>query len=129
MKLWTLRDANRALPLVKRIARDIVELVREMQSLHEIAESCKQRGSPDEARAALEQFRERGSRMERLEEEMSELGVELKDHRTGLLDFPAELDGETVLLCWKLGEDRIDHWHDLVSGFAGRKPVHGHFEA
>jgi hypothetical protein len=55
------------------------------------------------------------------------LGAEVKGVEHGLVDFPSLLDGETeVLLCWKLGEKRIDHFHDPEAGFAGRRPVQGH---
>ncbi len=56
---------------------------------------------------------------------LEELGVQLKDLETGLVDFPAVLPetGETVLLCWRVGEDAIAHWHGLDEGFAGRKPL------
>jgi hypothetical protein len=128
MKKWTLTDANRALPLVKRIVRDLVDQVRELDSLAEIAEAKKQQNKPDEARTVLQQVESRMPALRALEDELRELGIQLKDHRTGLIDFPAELQGEDVLLCWKLGENRIDHWHDLESGFAGRKPTAGHFE-
>ena len=40
-----------------------------------------------------------------------------------LLDFPCRVDGEIVLLCWKLGEEKITHWHSPEEGFAGRKPI------
>jgi len=48
--------------------------------------------------------------------------VQVKDLDVGLLDFPCKVDGEIVLLCWKLGETKIGFWHDTNSGFAGRKP-------
>jgi hypothetical protein len=51
------------------------------------------------------------------------MGVEVKDLDIGLLDFPCEVDGQIVLLCWKLGEKGITHWHGVSEGFAGRKPV------
>jgi hypothetical protein len=56
---------------------------------------------------------------------LEELGVQLKDLETGLVDFPAvhPETGETVLLCWRVGEDAIAHWHGLDEGFAGRKPL------
>jgi len=62
-------------------------------------------------------------------EELSNLGVELKDPNIGLVDFPARLEGRVVYLCWRLGEETIDHWHELASGFSGREPVEGNFEA
>lgn len=55
--------------------------------------------------------------------ELTRLGVEVKGLDQGLLDFPSERDGRAVYLCWKLDEPDITHWHDLTSGFAGRKPL------
>jgi hypothetical protein len=55
--------------------------------------------------------------------EIEATGVQVKDMDTGLLDFPCVVEGETILLCWKLGEERITHWHGVEEGFAGRKPV------
>lgn len=56
-------------------------------------------------------------------EQLEELGVHVKDPDSGLLDFPAVRHGEPVLLCWRPGEDEVAWWHDLVEGFAGRKPI------
>jgi hypothetical protein len=55
--------------------------------------------------------------------EIESTGVQVKDMDTGLLDFPCVVEGETILLCWKLGEERITHWHGFEEGFAGRKPI------
>jgi hypothetical protein len=55
--------------------------------------------------------------------EIDAMGVQVKDIDIGLLDFPCEVDGQIVLLCWKLGEQSITHWHGVSEGFAGRKPV------
>lgn len=52
-----------------------------------------------------------------------ELGIVLRDISSGLVDFPAERDGEPIYLCWRRGENRVDHWHDRESGFAGRQPI------
>jgi hypothetical protein len=51
------------------------------------------------------------------------IGVQVKDLDIGLLDFPCEVEGRTILLCWKLGEPGITHWHSTDEGFAGRKPI------
>ena len=56
-------------------------------------------------------------------DEIDAMGVQVKDLDIGLLDFPCEVDGRTVLLCWKLGEQSITHWHGVSEGFAGRKLV------
>ena len=55
--------------------------------------------------------------------EIDSIGVQVKDLSIGLLDFPCEVEGKTILLCWKLGEPAITHWHGLQEGFAGRKPI------
>jgi hypothetical protein len=56
-------------------------------------------------------------------DDLTRLGVEVKDVDEGLVDFPALRGGETVLLCWKLGEDEIGYWHTIDGGFAGRRPL------
>ena len=55
--------------------------------------------------------------------EIDSIGVQVKDLDIGLLDFPCRVEGNIVLLCWKLGEKSITHWHGTQEGFAGRKPI------
>lgn len=55
--------------------------------------------------------------------EIDSIGVQVKDIDIGLLDFPCEVEGKTVLLCWKMGENSITHWHGTDEGFAGRKLI------
>jgi hypothetical protein len=55
--------------------------------------------------------------------EIDSIGVQVKDIDIGLLDFPCEVEGQIILLCWKLGEKSIAHWHGTQEGFAGRKPI------
>lgn len=55
--------------------------------------------------------------------EIDSIGVQVKDLDIGLLDFPCVVEGQIVLLCWKLGEKSITHWHGTQEGFAGRKPI------
>jgi hypothetical protein len=69
---------------------------------------------------------QREKAVQRVKDAMAEIdamGVQVKDLDIGLLDFPCEVDGQIVLLCWKLGEQSITHWHGVSEGFAGRKPV------
>jgi hypothetical protein len=69
---------------------------------------------------------EREKAVQRIKDLLAEIdatGVQVKDLDIGLLDFPCEVEGQTVLLCWKLGENRITHWHTVSEGFAGRKPI------
>lgn len=69
---------------------------------------------------------EREKTIQRVKDTLAEIdatGVQVKDLDIGLLDFPCDVEGHTVLLCWKLGEKGITHWHDTSEGFAGRKPI------
>ena len=59
--------------------------------------------------------------------EIDDIGVQVKDLDTGLLDFPCRIDDEIVLLCWKSGEPAIEHWHTIESGFKGRQPIDDRF--
>jgi hypothetical protein len=56
-------------------------------------------------------------------EYLAERGILLRDPDTGLIDFPAELDGKDVFLCWRLGEQDVAYYHGLHSGFSGRRPL------
>ena len=69
---------------------------------------------------------ERAKAEQRVKDALAEIdatGVQVKDLDIGLLDFPCQVDGQTILLCWKLGEKAITHWHGVEEGFAGRKPI------
>ena len=55
--------------------------------------------------------------------ELTDLGVEMKGFDVGLVDFPGEMDGRPVCLCWRLGEPAVAHWHERDAGFAGRRPL------
>lgn len=69
---------------------------------------------------------EREKAIQRIKDALAEIdatGVQVKDIDIGLLDFPCKVEGEVVLLCWKLGESKITHWHGTSEGFAGRKPI------
>jgi len=62
-------------------------------------------------------------RMERHVAQIVDWDITLRDIETGLVDFPALVNGRQVCLCWRFGEDAVDWWHELDSGFAGRKPL------
>src|SRR5246127_3602497 len=69
---------------------------------------------------------EREKTIQRVKDAIAEIdatGVQVKDLDIGLLDFPCKVEGEIILLCWKLGEQGITLWHGVSEGFAGRKPI------
>jgi hypothetical protein len=70
-----------------------------------------------------EDFSALATELETTLERLLELGVHVKDLDSGLVDFPALRHGQEVLLCWQVGEESVDYWHDHEEGFAGRKPI------
>lgn len=117
---FTLEEANKSLSLVRRIVGDIVRSHAEAVQV----QAASERAAGKKEQASL-QVRLEGL-MEQLEDYVDELagvGCELKDHENGLIDFIGTHQGRDVYLCWKLGEEKITHWHELDAGFAGRQPV------
>jgi hypothetical protein len=126
-KHYTPAQANAALPLVRAIVTDITELARELHDRYERIQrlrSCEKNLSPahqEELDHIVSEFERGRDRMNELDRELRQLGVELKDPYTGLIDFRSMMNGREVYLCWRLGEPTVAHWHELDAGFAGRK--------
>jgi hypothetical protein len=116
-RLYTPELANRSLPLVERIARDIQQTARRIAAASE-----RPRRAADE-HAVQDEIADLRARFDDLLAELDALGVELKDPMSGLLDFRARRGDAEVYLCWRLGERGVDHWHTLDGGFAGRRPI------
>jgi hypothetical protein len=122
---FTLAEANRALPLVQRIVGDIVKthaLATRLQKEVD-RQSTGKNQQPQTAATIQAQLDACTNKLEDFVDELAEIGCELKDYQAGLIDFVGRHDGRDVYLCWKLGEEKITHWHELDSGFAGRQPV------
>jgi hypothetical protein len=117
---FTLVEANKTLPLVKRIVGDIVRVNAEASALKDRVDALSD--GPD-LTLANKELERRLTRLNEFVLELTEVGAELKDPRTGLIDFMGRHDGHDVFLCWKLGEETIAYWHELAAGFAGRRPV------
>ena len=115
-RFYTIDEAQRTLPLVKRIVGDIVTSAGELKR----KEAALARRESPEARDEVELLL---ARLKKYARELDGLGIELKDPLTGLIDYYWKRGDDTVLLCWKHGEEGIGHWHDLESGFAGRRPL------
>jgi hypothetical protein len=122
-KRFSIAEANRALALVKRIVADIVREYARLKELHIKCRILDSEGNPGRAEQIREQYASVTDRLSALREELEEVGCELKDYAVGLVDFPARLQGRDVLLCWKAGEEKVAHWHEIDAGFAGRQPI------
>jgi hypothetical protein len=135
MKTFTLDEAQSLLPIVQSLLNRATESKEAAGKLQEEMQDLVRRifinggmlidiSAAQKRRVALEGLVQRAK--DALEE-IDAIGVQVKDLDTGLLDFPCLLEGETVLLCWKRGEDRIEFWHRVEGGFAGRQPIDARF--
>jgi hypothetical protein len=130
-RTYTVEEANRELPRVKRIVAQIAELstlLPELEDQARIAEyQSKRPGAGAEERDRQQQASDaaQGAEEELLKAVLSlnSMGIALKGPLEGLIDFPSVRDGEPIELCWKLGEERVEHWHRVGEGFAGRKKL------
>jgi hypothetical protein len=132
MRFFTEEEANAALevvrPLVERLVDARKRLVHVAGRLEEVEGRVSGNGGgldPERVRELQDRAAEAANDIAGLVSELEEAGVQVKDLDQGLVDFPAlhpERD-ETVLLCWRLGEDAVAYWHGVEEGFAGRKPL------
>jgi len=116
---FSLLQANQTLPLVKRIVSDIVRTHGEAVKLQDEIAYC----GPKRQTEVKDRLELAMHHLEDYVDELSEVGCELKDYQSGLIDFTGRHRGHDVCLCWKLGEERVGYWHECDTGFAGRQPV------
>src|ERR1700737_3630654 len=130
-RTFTLDEAQRLLPILESLLKQAIngkKLIEEVDAeLQETAHRVFLNGGMMLNVVHLARRKaERERAIRRVKDALAEIdatGVQVKDIDIGLLDFPCKVDGHVVLLCWKLGEQTITHWHDTTEGFAGRKPI------
>lgn len=130
-RTFTLQEAQSLLPILESLLRSAIDgkkLVETVdQELQELAHQVFLKGGMLVNVVGMARRKaEREKAIQRVKDAIAEIdatGVQVKDLEIGLLDFPCVVDGRTVLLCWKLGEKSVTHWHTPSEGFAGRKPI------
>ena len=127
---FTLEEANAALehvrPLVEQLVVGRAEHIAALERQEELETKIRGNGGgipPAQLADATADVEARARRLAQLVDEIAGHGAEVKDLDSGLVDFPALRNGETVLLCWHLGEDEIAFWHGTEDGFTGRRPL------
>jgi hypothetical protein len=130
MRHFTPEEANAALeqvrPLVEQLVAGREEHALAVERQEELERKIRGNGGgipPAELAAATAEVDALARRLARLVDEIASHGAQVKDLDSGLVDFPALRRGETVLLCWQLGEDDIAWWHRVDDGFDGRRPL------
>ena len=135
MKTFTFDEAQSLLPVLESLLKRAMEGKREAeeveQGLSDLARRIYLSGGMrvDVAKVARSRA-EMESHLQRVRESLAEIdsiGVQVKDLESGLLDFPYRLDDQVVLLCWRMGETSIDHWHTVEAGFGSRQPLDDRF--
>ena len=116
IKYFTPSEAKKTLPLVRKIVKDILDTSREMRLI------------ADEIGGKVEndpRIQKLADNVESFMKELEEIGCFFKDWNfsIGLVDFPAIIDGKEVFLCWRTDEDDIMYYHEMETGFAGRKLI------
>jgi hypothetical protein len=135
MKTFTLDEAQSLLPLVESLLKRATDSKLAAEAIESELSALGRRihvaggMNVDVAkvagqRAALEQHVQHAREILK---EIDDIGVQVKDLDTGLLDFPCRVEDEVVLLCWKSGETTIEHWHTMEAGFKGRQPIDDRF--
>ena len=128
---FTLDEAQSLLPILESLLRTAIEGKKLIETVDAELQELAHRvflsgGSLVNIIQVARRKAEREKTIQRVKDTLAEIdatGVQVKDLDIGLLDFPCQVEGRTVLLCWKLGEQGITHWHDTSEGFAGRKPI------
>jgi hypothetical protein len=127
MQLFTVEQANRTLPLVRKIVEDVVNQHRRWRETILELDLVSQSARPEDQIARVEELERDALALSReldgYQRELQDLGIQLKDPRLGLVDFPSDIGGRTVLLCWRLGEPEVQFWHEANAGYAGRQPL------
>jgi hypothetical protein len=135
MKTFTLEEAQSLLPVVESLLKRAIEGKQSAQQaesgLSELARRIYLSGGMRvDADKVAKMRAEMEGHVQRARESIAEIdsiGVQVKDLDAGLLDFPCRLDDQVVLLCWRMGEPAIEHWHPVDSGFKDRQPVDERF--
>jgi hypothetical protein len=130
-RTFTVSEAETLLPVLESLLRSAMQAKALIEEVDAELESLKSRifvngGTFVNILAVSRRKDEREKAIQRAKDAVAEIdaaGVQVKDLDIGLLDFPCVVGDETILLCWKLGEKGIGHWHNTTEGFAGRKPI------
>lgn len=133
-RLFSVEEAQRLVPQLQKTVAQLRDATQESRDAgarisvlvqQHTEAGIDREGNPDRAAywALVAQGRQADERVQALLDEVHFLGAEVKDLDLGLVDLRSRRDGEVVYLCWRLGEPRIEYWHELNSGFAGRKPL------
>jgi hypothetical protein len=122
-RIFTLAEARSLLPRLRSLLAEIGEDWNQVRKLNPDVQKARDKAQYDGFSKSGVMYVESISHLMFLIHQIKDMGVLLKDAEKGLCDFPYLRRGRVVYLCWQLGEDQIQYWHDIETGFAGREPL------
>lgn len=123
-KYFTVYEANSLIPFLKESFDRLYGILSEIQKKHgTVLKTLPEKVSINGGWESSGEYLSESGEINRILGEIMEKGAVVKDLQQGLVDFPFILEKKEVFLCWKLGEEKIRFYHDLNSGFSGRKPL------
>lgn len=122
MRLFTVAEANALLPQLRRLFDAVDEARAVLTQMEPEAKRASQQQGGGGVTQGATYARALTNFIGNVQEILS-YGIEIKDFEQGLCDFPHDRDGQIVYLCWRRGEARIEWWHEIEAGFAGRQPL------
>ncbi|HAX68336.1 MAG TPA: DUF2203 domain-containing protein [Anaerolineales bacterium] len=122
-KYYTPQEANNLLEIVRPMVAELMQISERIRSrqpeIWAVVEKSAGNGGNPELSKLLPDF----DRLDQILHRLQDMGIEIKDLTIGLIDFPALKDGRVIFLCWKYNEEKIQFWHEVEAGFAGRQPI------
>ncbi len=120
---FSLEEANAALDVIRPLMDEIQAIRGEILAHQPEIWPAIERSAGNGGNPMLSKVAKDFERLDTLLHRVLATGAQVKDINTGLLDFPALRNDHEVYLCWKYGEDKIEFWHEIEAGFAGRRPI------
>ena len=120
---FSLEEANTALEIIRPLMDEVQKIRQKILTTQPETWSAIERSAGNGGNPALSKLVKSFDRLDDLLHKILATGVQIKDINTGLMDFSALRQGREVYLCWKYGEEKIEFWHEIEAGFAGRQPI------
>ena len=122
-KYYTPKEANIQLEVVRPMVAELISISERVQAHQPEIWSVVEKSAGNGGNPTLSKMLPDFDRLDLILHQLQDMGIEVKDLSTGLIDFPALKDGRVVYLCWKYNEGSIQFWHEIEAGFAGREPI------
>jgi hypothetical protein len=122
-RYFTLEEATETLETIRPMMEEVVRISQKVIASQPEIWPALERSAGNGGNATLSKLVWDFEKLDNLLHGVQDTGAVVKDMASGLLDFPAIRNGQEVYLCWKVGEDRIEYWHEVEAGFAGRQSI------